>query len=95
MTVIDSGATLPHVTYEPDAQDELIADAEALGGRAFADEVTFEATAAADTMYPWDGTGGEPPDRWSTWLAVGRQLVAQRRSEMGPPAESDGMALTS
>ncbi len=32
--------TLPRVTYEFDAQDEPIADAEALGGRAFADEVT-------------------------------------------------------
>lgn len=71
------------MTYEPDAQDELIADAEALGGRAFADEVTFEAAAAADTMCPWDGTGDEPPDRRSTWLAVGWQLVARRRAKLG------------
>lgn len=92
LTVIGSGVTLPPVTYEPDLQDELIGDAEALGGRAFVDQVTFEATSAADAVAPWDGTEDEPPGRRSTWLAVGWQLVAQRRAELGLPGTLHGDA---
>lgn len=68
--------------YEPDLQDELIGDAMAVGGRRFAEEATFEATALAEQTCPWDGRGDEPAAYRSAWLAHLGQLVAARRAAL-------------
>ncbi|MGE0346624.1 MAG: hypothetical protein AB7N73_12480 [Gemmatimonadales bacterium] len=70
--------------YEPDQQDELVADAEAIGGRRFVDEVTFAATAVAAQACRWDGCGDEPPAYRSAWLAHARRLIAARRAALIP-----------
>lgn len=68
--------------YEPDQQDELIADAEAIGGRAFVEEVTFAAAALAARTCRWDGRGDEPAHYRSAWLAHARELIAARRAAL-------------
>jgi hypothetical protein len=70
--------------YDPDQQDELVADAEAVGGRRFVDEVTFAATAVAAQACRWDGRGDEPSAYRSVWLAHARRLIAARRAALIP-----------
>lgn len=75
--MIDSVRNPAPVIYEPDMQDELITDADALGGRAFVERLNTVAAAAADAVCgPWDDPGPEPPDRREAW--AGRGVGARR-----------------
>ena len=67
---------------DPDLQDVTLADARTLGGPRFVDLVTLDATAVADAVCPWDGSGDEPPERHSVWTAAAWALVDARRTEL-------------
>lgn len=41
-----------------------------LGGHALWQDARHEAGAYVDEHYPWDGAGGEPPERVSAYIAV-------------------------
>jgi hypothetical protein len=41
-----------------------------LGGDALWQDARHEAGAYVDERYPWDGTGDEPPERVSAYIAV-------------------------
>lgn len=41
-----------------------------LGGHDLWQDARHEAGAYVDEHYPWDGTGGEPPERVSAYIAV-------------------------
>jgi len=69
---------------EPDQQDDLMADAEAIGGRAFVEEVTVAATARAAQVCCWAGRGEEPAAYRGAWLAHARLLIAARRAALAP-----------
>jgi len=68
--------------YEPDLLDEIMGDGLAYGGPAFVEQVSLDATRAADAIVSWDGAGNEPPERRSAWLAAAWQLVDARRVEL-------------
>jgi hypothetical protein len=60
--------------------DELVRDARDLGGRELLLDIHREALAWVDEAHPWDGTGDEPGDRASAYLAVWWQRVDQERA---------------
>ena len=66
------------MTYFPDEQDDLMAEAEALGGRAYAQMVQIGASIEACELVPWDGTGDEPPERREAWLWAARSMIDAR-----------------
>jgi hypothetical protein len=71
------------VSYVPDEQDELIGDAEAVGGQAFAEQLQYRASAETDALCQWDGRGKEPVFRRVMWLEAAHRLVDERRRQMG------------
>lgn len=70
------------MNYQPDQQDQVLNDAEALDGPAFVELVTHTATAEVDESHPWDRQGEEPAGRREAWLAAAERLVAERRAEL-------------
>ena len=70
--------------YEPDRQDELMGDAEAVGGRAFVHEVTYLATELTTRDLSWSGHGPEPAGYRQAWLDHAQQIIADRRAQLRP-----------
>lgn len=80
-----SSAVVPSVgAYEPDRQDELMGDAEAVGGRAFVHEVTYLATELTTRDFSWSGHGPEPAEYRQAWLDHAQQIIADRRAQLRP-----------
>lgn len=85
MTTAPSFDKLPQVANSDSymdgyMQDELELDALALGGQPFLNEIHDEASAHVDEHHPWAGSGDEPPERVSAYLAVLWQRVEIARA---------------